>query len=179
MTWNAFHRRGDVLANIIKTIDSRTDGDLPMDLPGVAETFRDELDVISALTLKWHARLSCNIEHALHAEPMDLEAAVAKAWRATCEQLPGIRRVIDRYTEAPTNESMAAALAIVHEKEWVRLALASGLANYASPEAAASGHRVEEKARVGFDVDALPVFDAPQADDATLSLVARIRALVA
>lgn len=178
MTWNAFHRRGDVLANIIKTIDSRADGHLPLDLPGVSETFRDDLDVISALTLKWNARLSCNIERALHAEPMDLESAVAAAWRATCEQLPGIRRVVDHYTAQPTSEAMGAALATVHEKERIRLALSAGLANYASPEAAAVGRRVEDKARFGFDLEALP---APYGDDdeATPSLVARIRALVA
>lgn len=176
MTWNAFHRRGDVLNNIVTTIDSRTDGELPMDLPGVTETFRDELDVISALTLKWHARLSCNVERALHAEPMDLESAVAQAWRATCEQLPGIRRVIDRYTDAPSTEGMAAALAIVQEKEWIRLAVASGLANYASPAAAAAGRRVESVARDGFDLDTL---SGPQFDERPPSLVDRIKAFVA
>lgn len=177
MTWNAFHRRGEVLANIITTLDSHTDGHLPMDLPGVSETFRGELDVISALTLKWNARLSCNIERALHTQPMDLEAAVARAWRDTCEQLPGIRRVIDRYTEVPSSASMAAALAVVHEKEWNRLAMAAGLANYPSPEAAAVGRRVEQKARVDFDVESLP---APYLDDDRApSLVARIKALVA
>lgn len=178
MTWNAFHRRGDVLASIIKTIDARTDGELPMDLPGVAETFSDELDVISALTLKWHARLSVNIERALHAEPMDLESAVAEAWRSTSEQLPGIRRVIDRYTVAPSTEGMAAALATVHEKEWVRLAMASGLANYPSTKAAAVGRRVETKAREGFDVDDLPVIPLDR-DEPTPTLVERIKAFVA
>lgn len=176
MTWNAFHRRGDVLANIIATLDSRPDGHLPMDLPGVSETFRGELDVISALTLKWHARLSSNIERALHVQPLDLEAAVAQAWRDTCRQLPGIRRAIDRYTEAPSSESMEAALAIVHEKEWTRLAMASGLANHSSPRASAAGQRVEQKARVGFDVESLP---APYLDEQPPSLVARIKAFVA
>lgn len=179
MTWNAFHRRGDVLANIVKTIDARTDGYLPMDLPGVAETFVDELDVLSALTLKWHTRLTVNIERTLHAEPMDLESAVAAAWRTTSEDLPGIRRVIDRYTDAPTSEGMAATLATVHEKEWVRLALASGLANYPSVAAAAAGRRVETKARDGFDIDALPVYGADRFDEPTPSLVDRIRAFVA
>lgn len=177
MTWNAFHRRGEVLANIIATLDSRTDAHLPMDLPGVSETFRGELDVISALTLKWSARLSGNIERALHAEPMDLEAAVAQAWRDTCEQLPGIRRVIDRYTEVPSSESMAQVLAVVREQEWNRLAMAAGLASHPSPEAAAVGRRVEQKARAGFDVESLP---APYLDDEpTPSLVARIKAFVA
>lgn len=179
MTWNAYHRRGDVLNDIIATLDARTDGDLPMDLPGVAETFTGEVDVLSALTLKWNARIGVNIEKALHAEPMDLEAAVAAAWRETCEQLPGIRRAIDRYTEAPTSEGVAQALALAHEKEWVRLALAAGLANYANDAAAAVGQRVESRAREGFDLDRLPVVTADRTDEHSPSLVERIRAFVA
>ena len=33
-----------------------------MDVPGVAERFRDELDLLGALHLKWHTRLAGHIE---------------------------------------------------------------------------------------------------------------------
>src|SRR5689334_4197467 len=95
MTWNAFHHRGEILQTVIDTADVRRDGVLPMDLPGVADTFVDELDLIAALALKWHARLSGNIERELMAQPMDLEAAITHAWRKSSNEAPGIRMIID------------------------------------------------------------------------------------
>ena len=62
MNWEAFHHRGDVLHAVISELAVRRDGTLPMDLPGVNETFRDDLDLIGALQLKWAARLQGWIE---------------------------------------------------------------------------------------------------------------------
>ena len=147
MTWNTFHHRGEILHSVVETADTRRDGVLPMQLPGVAETFRDELDLLAALWLKWNARLSGNIERALTAQPMDLEDAIASAWCLTSEQLPGVRLILDRYVEAPTDAEMASALRRASEKEWLRLAAAAGLANDESPAAARAGRQVELKAR--------------------------------
>jgi adenine-specific DNA glycosylase len=52
-----------------------------MELPGVAETFGDELTLLGALQLRWHTRLAGDIERELMGQPMDLEAAVTAAWR--------------------------------------------------------------------------------------------------
>ena len=82
-------------------------------------------------------------------EPLDLEAAVACAWRMTAEQLPGVRLVIDRTPSTPDPE-MAAAMNRAREKEWVRLATAAGLANDEGAAAVAAGRRVEERARAGL-----------------------------
>jgi len=147
MTWNTFHHRGEILQSVVETADTRRDGVLPMQLPGVAETFRDELDLLAALWLKWNARLSGNIERALTAQPMDLEEAIASAWSLTGEQLPGVRLILDRYLESPSDPEMAAALRRASEKEWLRLAAAAGLANDESPAAARAGRQVELKAR--------------------------------
>ncbi len=98
MSWTAFHSRGETLHAVVDAANATQDGILPMQVPGVAENFTDEIDLVGALLLKWHARLSGNIERALMREPMDLEAAVASAWRATAEQLPGVRLVVDRCT---------------------------------------------------------------------------------
>lgn len=181
MTWNAFHHRGEILQTVVETADVRRDGVLPMQLPGVAESFRDELDLIAALSLKWHARLSGNIERAMIGEPLDLEGAVASAWRLTSEQLPGVRTILDRYTEAPLDAEMATALNRAREKEWIRLAAAAGLANDESAAAARAGRQVEQKART-LDAGAalaepVPTLDVDEV--VTPSLVDRIKAVLA
>jgi hypothetical protein len=117
MTWTTFHRRGEVLREIIAAIDSRSDGLLPMDLPGVSETFDDELTVLGALQLRWHTRLAGRIERELMVAPHDPEAAVDAAWRATTRELPGVRAVLDHYRDHPVDERMARATAVAARKE--------------------------------------------------------------
>ena len=111
MTWSATHRRGEVLRTVVDVANSRRDGILPIDVPGLAETFPDDLALVSALQLRWHTRLSGRIERALMEQPMDLEAAVLTAWRSTAAELPGVRAIIDAHTAHPTSEAMATALA--------------------------------------------------------------------
>ncbi len=89
MTWKAFHNRGEILRAVTATADARLDGLLPMDVPGVSETFADELDLLGALQLRWHTRLAGRIERELMRQPMDLEQAVVTAWQATADELPG------------------------------------------------------------------------------------------
>lgn len=175
MTWNAFHHRGEILQAVIDAADARLDGVLPTDVAGVPETFVDDLDLIAALTLKWHARLSGNIERELMAQPLDLETAIATAWRKTSLQAPGIRMIIDRYTESPSDPEMAAALTRAQEKEWLKLASAAGLANDESRSAARAGERVTEQARTGLPAP-VPV---TVGDVETPSFVDRIRAVLA
>lgn len=180
MTWNAFHHRGEILQAVIDTADTRLDGLLPLDIPGVSETFADELDLIGALWLKWHARLSGNIERELMAQPMDLEAAITNAWRVTSHQAPGTRLILDHYTESPTGPKMAAALNRAREKEWLKLARVAGLASDDSAPAARAGERVTQNARVGLPAPLPAVAGAPTVDDVeTPSLVDRIRAVLA
>jgi len=99
MTWDAFHHRGDVLRAVDAEADARRDGTLPMDLPGVAETFGDESALVTALQLRWHTRLAGRIEREVDRAPHDPEAAVAAARRQTARELPGVRAVLDRYGE--------------------------------------------------------------------------------
>ena len=91
MTWTTFHRRGEVLRTVTATADARRDGLLPMDVEGVPETFGDELGLLAALQLRWHTRLSGHLEHALMHQPLDIDDAVAGAWHATADELPGTR----------------------------------------------------------------------------------------
>jgi hypothetical protein len=178
MTWNAFHHRGEILQAVIDTADLRRDGVLPMDLPGVPETFRDELDLIGALALKWHARLGGNIERELMTQPLDLEGAVTNAWRTTSAEAPGIRMILDHYTESPSDPEMAAALTRAQEKEWLKLAAAAGLANDDSAPAARAGERLTLNARSGAPTPA-PASTTTVDEVVTPSLVDRIRAVLA
>lgn len=188
MTWNTFHSRGEILQQVVETADIRRDGLLPMELPGVAEAFRDELDLLAALWLKWNARLSGNIERALMGQPLDLQGAVASAWKQTSQQMPGLRLILDRYVESPSDDAMATALGRATEKEWIRLAAAAGLANDESPAAARAGRQVERQAREALTDEAATellatattdVVVAPAVDETSPSLVERIKAVLA
>lgn len=125
MTWNAFHRRGEVLRVVIAEVNRRRDGVLPMDLPGVAETFEDDLALVGALQLRWHTRLAGMIERELMERPGDPDAAVASAWRRTAEELPGVRAVLDRCADSPTTLEMARALRTAQRKEQALMAAMS------------------------------------------------------
>ena len=148
MTWDAFHRRGEVLRAVVDEANTRRDGILPMQLPGVAETFGDELTLIGALQLRWHTRLAGLIERELMDHPGDLEPAVLSAWCRAASELAGVRAILDAYTEAPTSEAMARALDTAHRKDWALLAAMAGRAGVHDERAAEVGRKLEEGARV-------------------------------
>jgi hypothetical protein len=147
MTWTTFHRRGEVLRTVIDTLDVRRDGVLPLDVPGVRETFGDELTLIGALQLRWHTRLSGHLEHALMQQPLDPDDAVVAAWQVTVEELTGIRLVLDHYRAEPIDESMAAVLATSAAKERVLLAAMAGRGGSTTESTAEAGRALEERAR--------------------------------
>ena len=99
MTWTTFHRREDVLRDVVAAVDTRRDGLLPMDLPGVASAFGDEPTLLGALQLRWHTRLAGRIERELDLAPHDPDAAIEAARRQTAREMPGVRAVLDRYGE--------------------------------------------------------------------------------
>ncbi|MGN6721130.1 MAG: hypothetical protein ACTHJM_00795 [Marmoricola sp.] len=181
MTWNAFHNRGEILRSAIDAANTRQDGILPMDLPGVRDQFRDELDLLSALMLKWHARLSGAVERELMAQPMDLEHAVASAWRRASNEMPGVRLIIDQYTANPIDHTMSEAMHRAQEREWWRLAAAAGASNDESHAAARAGARVEAVARTMTDVSDIPEAEIAEAkaNEVQGSFIDRIRAVLA
>lgn len=175
MNWEAFHHRGDVLHAVIAEVDRRRDGILPMDLPGVAGAFSDELDLLAALALRWHTRLQGRFERELFAEPMDLEGAVIESWRRTVEEIPGIRAVLDHYGADPVNEEMARALANASAKERQLLAVWAGRVSAMELDefGARVGADIEEKAREGFSIP------GPVAVEPNRTLLDRLKAAVA
>ena len=174
MTWKSHHRRGDVLREVIRTADERLDGRLPLDVDGVADTFGDDLTLLGALQLRWHTRLAGHIERELSDQPLDLENAVALAWLAAAEDMPGIRAVIDHYVAHPTSAEMARARTVATAKEHEMLALMAGRASGPGEAAARVGRSVERAARTSY-VPGVRVLTAPAAP----SLVQRLRAVLA
>ena len=157
MTRNAFHDRAETLRAVLVLADERRDGAVPMDAPGVAENFADEVDLVASLLLTWRARLCANVERELSHEPMDLPGAVAAAWRDTAEQMPGFRLIADACADRPAETVMARLVLGAQEREWVRLALASGLGGMAGGTSSlAAGRSIEAAARA-----ALPDLERP------------------
>jgi hypothetical protein len=150
MTWTTFHRRGEVLRTVIEAADARRDGLLPMDLPGVPETFGDELTLLGVLQLRWHTRLSGHLERALMHQPLDTDGAAIAAWHATADELPGVRMVLDQYRAEPLDERMRAALATSTAKERMLLAAMAGRAGGSTDATAAAGRLLEERARATY-----------------------------
>ncbi len=179
MTWQTFHHRGETLRSVIAAANARRDGELPTDVEGVAETFRDELDLLGALQLKWHTRLSGYIERELASQPLDLEHAVAVAWGRTADELGGVRLVLDNYRAHPVDYAMAGAMLKATAKEHQLLAVTAGRAGLGSPDAdvaaARIGATIEEYARELHRGAALLEQSAPR----RRSLIDRLRAVVA
>lgn len=149
-TWDTVHRRGEVLRAVVDEANARCDGVLPTELPGVAETFADELSLVAALQLRWHTRLAGRIERALMEQPMELEGAVLAAWRATAAELPGVRMILDSCTAHPSSEEMANALRTAHRKDWTLMAVMAGKAGMNDEAAPRVGRTLEEKARATY-----------------------------
>lgn len=177
MSWETFHSRGSVLGDVIAFADQDRSGRLPMALPGVAENFHDELDLLSALMLKWHARLSGHVERELVDDPLDLPLAVTIAWRRAADELPGVRSVIDHYTAHPTGDFMADCLDRAKQLEWRRMAAAAGMFNQESSASLAVGERIEAEARALAFVPQLPAAEPKQlaVDETKAGLVDRFR----
>lgn len=145
------HRtRGEILREAATAADIRMDGRLPMDVDGVRSAFAGELDLLGALQLRWHARLSGRIERELAAQPLDLEQAVITAWQATADELPGTRVVLDRHRDRPFDEDMAHAMEVAARKEHTMLAVMAGLAGIHDAGAAEIGAAIEERARATY-----------------------------
>lgn len=174
MTWTSFHNRGETLRHVIDTADRRRDGRLPLDLDGVAEKFDDELDLLSALQLRWHTRLAGRIEQALAEQPLDLESAVVAAWHAVADAMPGVRAILDRYRAEPLDAAMAHAMTKAVNKEHILLAVMAGHAAVADELAVRVGERIEARARATYRMPA--VLPAPEERS---SLLDRLRAVLA
>lgn len=147
MTWTNYHNRGELLRTMMAVADERRDGLLPMDVDGVSEKFADELDVIGALQLRWHTRLSGLIEERLSDQPMDLENKVIEAWHQAAHEMPGVLAILDHYRAEPLDEEMARAMRKAHAKEHLLLAVMAGRGSANDEAAIPVGAQIEARAR--------------------------------
>ena len=161
MTWTSFHRRGDVLRDVIAAADRRRDGVLPSDVAGVGAVFADDLELLGTLQLKWHTRLAGRIEREQLHQPMDLRAAVVRAWHRTADELPGVRAVLDAQRADPADEATAEVVRKSAAKEHVLLAVMAGLASAHDARAAAVGADIEREAQATWSAYPAAGGDAP------------------
>ncbi len=147
MTWKSLHNRGEILRSVVSNANVRRDSILPMDVEGVRETFGDELTLLAALQLKWHTRLAGSIERELMSQPLDLGAAVIRAWGEAADEMPGVRLLLDHYRAEPLDEAMRFAMGKATAKERIMLAVLAGQASARDATAVRAGARIEAKAR--------------------------------
>lgn len=157
MTWTAHHHRDDVIREIVEVANSRRDGVLPREIPGVSAYFADDLALVGALQLKWHTRLNGHIERAQLDNPFDLEAAVITGWQNAYAELGGVRLVLDGFVADPASPEMAHSLKVANAKDWSLMAAAAGLADMLDPAAAHIGANLEDQARSSYRTPKLSV----------------------
>src|SRR6478735_1402653 len=126
MTWNAVHTRTDVLRSVVDEANRRRDGGLPLELPGVADTFDDAFALVTALQMRWHTRLAGLVEASLDDDPTEAEDAVVAAWRRAATDLPGVRAILDAQLDDPATPQLGAALRTAHRKDLVLMAAMAG-----------------------------------------------------
>jgi hypothetical protein len=159
--------RKDVLRDVVRAAERRRDGVLPMDVPGVDTTFRDETTLLCALHLRWLARLAGRIERRLAKGPSDLDRAVARAWAATAREMPGVRAVLDHYIDEPSSSQMTVAMDRALMREHALLASRAGH----PADSLYVGARIEESGR--------DLYAETRGHDMTAPLRRRIRAVLA
>lgn len=165
--------RGDVLSEVVRVCERRRDGELPMDVAGIEETFGNEETLLAAVQLRWYSRLSGRIERRLAKQVDDREEAVVRAWAATARKMAGVRAVLDHYRVSPPSDEMARVVARGAAREHELLALSAGLVAERGEEALVVGARLEERARA---LHAVPV---PRGQQNPRALVARLKAVLA
>jgi hypothetical protein len=172
MTWTTYHRRGEVLNNVIAAANARGDGLLPTDVEGVAAVFRDELDLLGALQLRWHTRLSGRIDGVLGRQPRGRQAARGDARGAPAGQMPGVRAVLDRALADGVGPEADRLLGNAVAKERMMLAAMAGRSSYDDEAAVAVGASIEDRARAAWAVS------PPAAGTASTTTAARSTTLI-
>lgn len=154
MTWNAVHTRADVLRSVVDEANRRRDGALPLDLPGVADTFDDAFALVTALQMRWHTRLAGLVEASLDDDPTEAEDAVVAAWRRAATDLAGVRAILDAQLADPATPELGTALRTAHRKDLVLMAAMAGRPTPSTAVAVRVGRQLEDAARTGLAIAA-------------------------
>lgn len=149
MSWTDFYRRREILEAAVRHAERAPAEPLALDeIPGAAEVFGTEENLLLALQYKWSQLLGGYLRAEL-ADPEDAFAdgvgdqvdAVSRAWRRAQSKHEALRTLLDNGVQR------CAALVPLHEGELRMLAVTAGLAEASEPR--------EEVTNVGRAIDAL------------------------
>ncbi len=175
MTWDAYHRRKDVLREIFAMADRHPDRALSAVLDAVDPhrlVLEDETAALFEIQMAWFQRLSGHIDR-LTVEGADTPPLVAvAAWTASASELPGARALLDAHSD-----STDLATAFAKERDFI--AASAGVPSN-DPNLGGHGERIIAAARV--DAAAQPILQpATEAlqDDQRQGLMARLRGVIA
>lgn len=140
MSWNDFYRRRGLLEAVLNAAEQeRPDGLAFTDVPGTADEFGTETDVLRALHQRWSQLLSGYLRAELsRARDGEHPDAVARGWHAAVATHPTLRAVLDQRLET---DDAAPELHAMHEADLRTLAIVAGMAQPGEP--------AEETTRIG------------------------------
>jgi hypothetical protein len=174
MTWDAYHRRKDLLREMLTLAD--LDHDLTLtDLLDVVDPQRsvleDETAALFEIQMAWFQRLSGHIDRLTTEGAETPEMVAVAAWAAAASDLPRARALLDAHRDAP-------ALAKAFAKERAFIGASAGVpANH--PDRFGHAERIIAAARD----EAARVAESPRtesiAGEQRPSLMARLRSALA
>jgi hypothetical protein len=139
--WDTYHHRATALRSVIADLDRSGSSTLPWD-DELATAFDNPDDLLVALHDLWTRRLAGRVDLALEIDEHESAESVALAWREVADELPGVRRVLDRNEDDPV-------LRDSERHEHRLLAVAAGAATIGDPpsRSAAAGERLVARIR--------------------------------
>lgn len=169
MTWDAYHRRKNIVTDVLAIADA--DATVTLDaaldaVPGSRDVYPDAHLLLLDVQLRWASALSARLDQLVGEGDDTPEIGVVNAWVDTAAGLPGARRLLDRHRGTPV---LAKAVA----KENELLARAAGVPAM-SPSLGDRGREIADSARV---VAVLPEIAA--ATEPSPSLLTRLRNVLA
>ena len=170
MTWDAYHRRKNVLREMLAIADRRpgtTLTELLDSVDGAREAFPTDVDALFDVQMTWFQRLSGQMDRLLSGEHESPDLVPVTAWVTTAAELPGARALLDAHRDEP-------ALRTAFAKELAYLAMSAGVPP-TSPDVTSHGRRIQET-----DRDRLAAAPAVPADDSPRpGLITRLRNVIA
>ncbi|WP_229055099.1 hypothetical protein [Aeromicrobium sp. Leaf350] len=142
MTWDAYHRRKSIVADVLAIADADATATIESALasvPGADEVYPDHHLLLLDVQLRWSSALSTRLDLLVGDGADTPEIGVINAWIDTAAALPGARRLLDQHRESDT-------LARAVEKENEFLARAAGVPAM-SPGLAGRGREIVDAAR--------------------------------
>ena len=139
MSWNDFYRRRDLLEAVLNAAQEGHGRLALTDVPGAAEEFGTETNLLLALHHRWSQLLTGHLRAELsHARDGEHADAVARGWQAAAGTHPTLRAVLDQHLDT---EDAPHELRAMRETDLRTLAIAAGMARPEDP--------AEEVTRIG------------------------------